>query len=168
LPGANAATFSAGEKSSGPREMGKVTVEDASLMQVEFVNGAVGSFEATRFAPGRKNHNTFEIYGSEGSLVFDMERMNELKFYSRRDPEEAQGFRTIIATEPIHPYIASWWPPGHIIGYEHGFVHGVADFVQAIALDQPIAPNFVDGVKCIRVLDAGVRSAQSGSRVQVV
>jgi predicted dehydrogenase len=168
LPGANAATFSAGEESAGPREMGPVTVEDASLMQVEFANGAVGSFEATRFAPGRKNHNTFEIYGSEGSLVFDLERMNELEFYSRHDPAEAQGFRTIIATEPVHPYIANWWPPGHIIGYEHAFVHGVADFVQAIALDQPIAPNFADGVKCIRVLDAGVRSAQSGSRVQVV
>jgi predicted dehydrogenase len=168
LPGANAATFSAGEASAGPREMGQVTVEDASLMQVEFANGAVGSFEATRFAPGRRNHHTFEIYGSEGSLVFDLERMNELEFYSRHDPQEAQGFRTIIATEPVHPYVGNWWPPGHMIGYEHGFVHAVADFVQAIALDRPIAPDFTDGVKCIRVLDAGVRSAQSGNRVQIV
>jgi predicted dehydrogenase len=167
LPGANAATFSAGAATTGPREMGKVTVEDASLMQVEFANGAVGSFEATRFAPGRRNHNTFEIYGSEGSLTYDQERMNELEFYSRSDPEEAQGFRTIIATEPIHPYMSHWWPPGHIIGYEHPFVHGVADFVKAIALDQPIAPNFYDGVKCIRVLDAAVRAAQSGCREPV-
>jgi predicted dehydrogenase len=167
LPGANAATFSAGETSAGPREMGQVTVEDASLMQVEFVNGAVGSFEATRFAPGRKNHHTFEIYGSEGSLLFDLERLNELQFYSRQDPAEAQGFRTIIATEPIHPYMAHWWPPGHIIGYEHSFVHGAVDFIRAIARDEPIAPNFNDGVKCIRVLDAGVRSAASGARVQL-
>ena len=167
LPGANAATFSAGDAGSGPREMGKVTVEDASLMQVEFVNGAVGSFEATRFAPGRKNRNVFEIYGSEGSLTFDLERMNELEFYSRAEPAHAQGFRKIIATEPVHPYIAHWWPPGHLIGYEHAFVHGVVDFLEAIARDQPIAPNFVDGVKCIRVLDAGVRSAEAGVRVRL-
>ena len=167
LPGANAATFSAGDGGSGPRVMGKVTVEDASLMQVEFTNGAVGSFEATRFAPGRKNHNTFEIYGSKGSLAFDFERMNELQYFSRQDPAEVQGFRTIIATEPVHPYIANWWPPGHIIGYEHAFVHGVVDFIKAIALDQPITPNFHDGVKCIRVLETGARSAREGARVQI-
>ena len=96
-----------------------------------------------------------------------MERMNELEFYSRNDPANAQGFRTILATEPVHPYVANWWPPGHIIGYEHAFVHGVVDFVKAIALDEPIAPDFHDGVKCIRVLDAGVRSAKSGTRVEV-
>jgi predicted dehydrogenase len=167
LPGARAATFSAGDTSAGPQSMGAVTVEDASLMQVEFANGAVGSFEATRFAAGRKNHHTFEIYGSAGSLVFDLERMNELEFYSRDDPPEAQGFRTIIATEPGHPYVANWWPPGHIIGYEHTFVHAVADFVNAVASGQPIAPNFADGVKCLRVLEAGLRSAQSGQRVPV-
>src|SRR5258706_8381406 len=122
LPGAGAATFSAGE-SAASKAMGAVTVEDASLMSVEFKNGAVGSFEATRFAGGRKNHNTFEIYGSEGSLAFDLERMNELQFYSRRDPEHSRGFRTIQATESCHPYMTHWWPPGHLIGYEHGFVH---------------------------------------------
>ena len=134
-------------------------------MHVEFANGAVGSFEATRFATGRKNHNTFEIYGSEGSIVFDLERMNELQFFSRRDPAHAQGFRTILATESSHAYIANWWPPGHIIGYEHGFTHGVADFVTAIASGRPIAPDFTDGVKCVKVLDAGLRSAASGQRV---
>ena len=167
LPGAKAATFSAGESGVGPRERGPVTVEDASLMQVEFANGAVGSFEATRFATGRKNHHTFEIYGSEGSLAFDLERMNELQFFSRSDPEHAQGFRTILATEPVHPYIAHWWPPGHIIGYEHAFVHGAVDFIQAISRDQPITPNFHDGVKCIKVLAAGMLSAGSGARVQI-
>lgn len=167
LPGAGAATFTAG-KSSGPRELAKVTVEDASLMMVEFENGAVGSFEATRFAPGRKNRNSFEIYGSEGSLAFDLERMNELQFHSRNDPDQAQGFRTILATEPSHPYISHWWPPGHIIGYEHGFVHAAADFINAIAEDKPITPNFADGLKCIQVLEAGIRSAQTGHKETVL
>jgi predicted dehydrogenase len=167
LPGAGAATFTAG-KSSGPRELAKVTVEDASLMMVEFENGAIGSFEATRFAPGRKNRNSFEIYGSEGSLAFDLERMNELQFHSRNDPDQAQGFRTILATEPSHPYISHWWPPGHIIGYEHGFVHAAADFINAIAEDKPISPNFADGLKCIQVLEAGIRSAQTGHKETVL
>ncbi|MDB6154050.1 MAG: oxidoreductase domain protein [Chthoniobacteraceae bacterium] len=162
LPGDGAATFSAG--TGGASARGEVTVEDASLMMVEFENGAVGSFEATRFAPGRKNRNTFEIYGSEGSLVFDLERMNELQFHSRSDPEHAQGFRTILATEPCHPYIKHWWPPGHIIGYEHEFTHAVVDFVEAVAKGTPVEPNFHDGLKCVRVLEAGLKSAASGKR----
>lgn len=165
LPGEGAATFSAG--TGGATARGEVTVEDASLMMVEFANGAVGSFEATRFAPGRKNHNTFEIYGSEGSLVFDLERMNELQFFSRSDPDHAQGFRTILATESCHPYIRHWWPPGHVIGYEHAFAHAVADFIAAIANGTPAEPNFHDGLKCIRVLEAGLRSAASGRRETV-
>jgi predicted dehydrogenase len=166
LPGAGAATFSAGD--SGPaRDKGAVTVEDASLMNVEFENGALGSFEATRFATGRKNHHTFEIYGSDGALAFDLERMNELQFYSRRDPEHTRGFRTILATEPVHPYVAHWWPPGHIVGYEHTFVHAVADFIEAIERGTPIEPNFEDGVRCMKVLEAGLESAVSGTRVSV-
>lgn len=166
LPGTGAATFAAGENVNR-RELGQVTVEDTSLMMVEFTNGAVGSFEASRFATGRKNHNTFEIYGSEGSLTFDLERMNELQFFSRRDPEHAQGFRTILATEPSHPYVSAWWPPGHMLGYEHGFVHGLADFIHAIACDQAIKPDFTDGLKCIRVLAAGLESASTGKKVDL-
>jgi predicted dehydrogenase len=165
LPGEGAATFSAG--TGGAAARGEVTVEDASLMMVEFANGAIGSFEATRFAPGRKNRNTFEIYGSEGSIAFDLERMNELQFHSRNDPEHAQGFRTILATESCHPYIKHWWPPGHIIGYEHEFTHAVVDFVDAVAHGAPIEPNFHDGLKCIRVLEAGLKSAASGRRENV-
>jgi len=163
---AGSATFSTGGGDK-KAETGPVTVEDASLMMVEFASGAVGSFEATRFASGRKNRNTFEIYGSEGSLTFDLESMNELQFHSRSDPVHAQGFRTILATEPCHPYVSKWWPPGHILGYEHAFVHGVADFVQAIAHNTPIEPDFSDGVKCMKVLEAGLVSAVSGSRVAV-
>lgn len=118
----------------------------------ESLRGALGSFAATRFAPGRKNYNYFEIYGSKGSLIFDLERMNELKFFSSDDPDNTQGFRTILATEKVHDYISAWWSPGHLIGYEHGFVHAV------------IEPNFYDGMKKMEVLDAGLRSAEIGGR----
>jgi predicted dehydrogenase len=145
--------------------MGKVTVEDAAFMLVEFENGALGSFEATRFAPGRKNYNYFEIYGSQGSLIFDLERMNELKYFSNEDPENAQGFRTIIATEACHDYMENWWPPGHIIGYEHEFVHAVVDFLAAVESSTTIEPNFYDGMKEMQILDAGLKSAEDGRKL---
>jgi predicted dehydrogenase len=167
LPSKGAGTFDAGGSKSS-KEVGEVTVEDASLMNVEFANGAVGSFEATRFASGRKNRNTFEIYGNNGGLAFDLERLNELQYHSRVEPDYVQGFRTILVTESSHPYIRNWWPPGHIIGYEHSFVHAVADFVNAIDKDLPIQPNFFDGLKCIKVLEAGLQSAASGKRVAVL
>lgn len=144
---------------------GKVTVEDAALMMVQFENEAVGSFEATRFATGRKNALTFEIYGSQGSLMFDLERMNELRFYSVADAEGCQGFRTIQTTEAAHPYAASWWPPGHIIGYEHSFVHAAVDFIAAVASGSAIEPNFASGVQILKVLEAGLESARTKQQV---
>jgi predicted dehydrogenase len=155
-------TFKAATKGTG-----RVTVEDAAFMLVEFENGALGSFEATRFAPGRKNYNYFEIYGSKGSLIFDFERMNELQYFSQEDPDYAQGFRTILATEPVHDYISNWWPPGHIIGYEHEFVHGVVDFLNAISREEDVEPNFYDGMRALQILDAGLQSAKSGKRVDI-
>lgn len=166
LPGKGAATFSAGESEGEGVEKGEVTVDDAAFMLAEFENGALGSFEASRFAPGRKNFNYFEIYGSNGSIVFNLERMNELQLFLRDDPAHAQGFRTIMATEAgEHDYIANWWPPGHIIGYEHEFHHAVKDFMEAIANDQPIEPNFYDGLKEIEILTAGLASAKEGVKV---
>jgi predicted dehydrogenase len=166
LPGEGAATFSAGSgESSG---MGEVTVDDASFMLAEFENGAIGSFDASRFASGRKNFNTFEIYGDKGSIVWNLERMNELQLFKRDDPAYAQGFRTILVTEGgEHDYIANWWPPGHMIGYEHEFHHAVVDFMAAIASGTDIAPNFYDGLKEMEVLDAAIRSAQLGRKVAV-
>jgi predicted dehydrogenase len=163
LPDEEAAgTFKGATKGS---EKGKVTVEDAAFMVVEFENGALGSFEATRFAPGRKNYNYFEIYGEKGSIIFDFERMNELRFFSNDDPDYAQGFRTILATEESHAYIENWWPPGHIIGYEHEFVHGVVDFLDAIENSTTIEPNFYDGMKAMQVLDAALKSAEDGRKL---
>jgi len=164
LPGAGAATFSAG--SGEETEMGQVTVDDASFMLAEFENGAIGSFEASRFAPGRKNFNYFEIYGSKGSIVFNLERMNELQLFQRDDPAFAQGFRTILATEGgQHDYVANWWPPGHMIGYEHEFHHGVVDFMKAIENGTGIEPNFYDGLREIEILSAGLESSAKGQKV---
>jgi predicted dehydrogenase len=145
----------------GARAKGKVTVDDATTMIGRFRNGALASIEATRFAPGRKNGLTFEINGSAGSLVFDLEEMNTLRFFNRRDPADAQGFREIMVTEPSHPYMRHWWPPGHIIGYEHTFVHTVADFVRAVSARRQVQPNFEDGVRNQRVLAAVQKSAQT-------
>lgn len=166
LPGAGAATFSAGSGES--TESGPVTVDDASFFIAEFDNGVLGSFEVSRFAPGRKNYNYFEIYGSEGSIVFNGQRMNELQVFSRNDPAYAQGFRTILATEAgQHDYIANWWPPGHLIGYEHEFHHGVVDFMRAIETGGTIEPNFYDGMKEMEVLDAAMASARNGQKVSL-
>lgn len=157
-----AATFKAGSAGVGA---GQVTVEDAAFFLAEFENGALGSFAASRFATGRKNFNSFEIYGSKGSLVFNMERMNELDYFSEDDDPHCQGFRTILATEAIHPYAGRWWPPGHIIGYEHTFVHAVFDFLDAVHRGVPIYPNLADGVKLMQVLEAGLESAATGRKV---
>jgi predicted dehydrogenase len=164
LPNEGAATFKGGTVDG---QKGKVTVEDAAFMLVKFENGAMGSIETSRFATGRKNYNYFEIYGERGSILFDQERMNELQFYSVDDANHAQGFRTILVTEPEHAYVDHWWPPGHIIGYEHAFVHAVVDFLKAIETGGSIEPNFYDGVKVMEVLEAGITSAETGSHVSL-
>ncbi len=161
---AAAGTFKGATKGTA---MGKVTVEDAISMVAEFENETLGSFDATFYAPGRKNYNYFEIYGSKGSLLFDFERMNELLFYSNDDPEYAQGFRNILVTEACHDYIPHWWPHGHIIGYEHEFIHGVVDFLNAIDNDTQIEANFYDGMKGTEVMEAGLKSADSGQKVML-
>jgi len=156
-----------GLKAEATGGMGKVTVDDATLFLTRFANGALGSFEATRFAAGRRNYNRFEVNGSKGSVVFNLERMNELEYYSCDDPEGLQGFRTIQATDSSHPYIDAWWPPAHIIGYEHTFIHQVYNLMQAIANDKMPSPSFVDGVKCQEVLDAVVKSVTEKRWVEI-
>ena len=151
----------------------KVTVDDASVFLARFARGkgvapgAYGTFEATRLAPGHKNYNRFEINGSEGSMIFCFERMNELEYCNRTDPADQPGFKTILCTERVHPYVAAWWPPGHVLGYEHTFVHEVVDLVNAIATNKPIAPDFLAGAKCVAVLESAVKSASTGRWVKV-
>ena len=142
-------------------EMGEVTVDDAAMFLAKFKNGALGTFEATRFAVGRKNKNSFEINGSKGSIVFNLEKMNELEYYNNDDPADLQGFRLIQATDSSHPYAGHYWPVGHIIGYEHTFVNLVADAVTNMVNKKPISPDMVDGYENQRVLDAVERSHDS-------
>jgi predicted dehydrogenase len=142
-------------------ERGPVTVDDAAIFLARFGSGALGVFEATRFATGRKNAIRIEINGSLGSLAFDFEDMNLLHFYDATEPAETAGFRRILATEPVHPYVAAWWPPGHLLGYEHGFTHQVVDLVTAIAEGTDPSPSFADGLQVQRVLQAVEDSSAS-------
>ncbi len=147
--------------------MGKVEVDDATLFLAEFDNGALGSFEATRFAQGHRNAMSFEINGSLGSLRFDVERINELQFFDAADGEGTQGFRTIQCTEGGHPYMSAWWPAGHPIGYEHTFVHELYEFCRSIVHGRPASPGFGEGVACSRVLEAVDLSIQRKAWVEV-
>jgi predicted dehydrogenase len=153
----------------GQRKTGKVTVDDASVFLGRFENGALANLEATRFASGRKNHIEIEINGSKGSLYFDFEDMNRLKFFDNTQPADRQGFRDILVTQPggVHAYFNQWWPPGHVIGYEHTFVHAIADFVNACAEGKPVQPTFEDGVKNQLVLEAVEQSARTGKWMKV-
>ena len=147
-------------KQQGGKGTGTVTADDATCFLARFENGALGNFTATRFATGKKNVLRLEIFGSKGSITFNLERLNELEYFSRKDPGRQQGYRTIMVTEGTHPYLDKWWPPGHIIGWEHTFIHEIGDFLMAIAEDRSIAPDFFDGWRCQQVLDAVGLSAR--------
>jgi predicted dehydrogenase len=155
---------SAGLSATGGAETGAVTVDDAAAFFGRTESGAMATFEATRFATGRKNGMRIELNGSDGSLAFDFERMNELMAYDGTPPAADAGFRRILATEPDHPYIEAWWPPGHGLGYEHTFVNEIADFVRDVASGRPPTPSFADGLYVQRVLDAVERSSREESR----
>lgn len=152
-----------------PRKMGKVTAPDSAMFMGRMSNGVLANLEATRYAPGRKNHIEVEINGSKGSLLFDFEDMNRLKYYNVDDPKDRQGFRDILVTQRDHiqPYVSNWWPPGHPIGYEHTFVHAMADFVNACIDGKPIHPTFEDGLKNQQVLEAVEQSSKSGKWVKL-
>lgn len=154
-------------KGKGGAKTGKVTVDDAVSWIGRFKNGAIANLEATRFAHGRKNHITLEINGSRGSLEFDFEDMNRLRYFSADDPPGKQGFRDILVTEKSHPFVGRWWPPGHIIGYEHTFVHTFADFVEAVVKGKSIQPTFADGLANQKILAAIEESAAGRQWVRV-
>jgi predicted dehydrogenase len=149
--------------------MGKVDVDDAFVATVEFENGAIGTVEASRFSAGRKNYNCLEVNGEKGSIYFDLERMNELQvFWVGEQPRETQGFHTINVTEGYHPFIGNWWPHGHIIGWEHSFVHELTHFLDAIVNNKQVAPygaTFEDGYRCAVICDAILESANTKRQV---
>ncbi|GAA4344767.1 Gfo/Idh/MocA family protein [Microbacterium rhizosphaerae] len=142
---------------------GDVTVDDAALFTGRLSGGALVSFEATRFATGRKNALTIEVSGDKGALAFDLEDLNSLRFYDRTAPADRQGFTKILVTEAQHPYVAAWWPPGHMLGYEHGFTHQVVDLVAAIHDGTDPHPSFDEGLSVQRVLSAVEASAAKDS-----
>ncbi len=147
---------------AGSTEMGDVTVDDAAMCLARFDNGAIGTFEVTRFAKGRANGNCFEINGSKGSLRFNLERMNELEVLLEDEQTDIAGFRNVLVTNgAVHKYMSAWWPAGHIIGWEHTFTHGVHDLMNGIAAGVSPDPTFEDGLRCQAVLDAIEKSASS-------
>jgi predicted dehydrogenase len=146
-----------------PGQTGPVTVDDAALFSGRLESGALAAFEATRVAAGRKNALTIELNGELGSLSFDLERLNELSFYDRTESESTAGFRRILVTEPGHPYLEAWWPPGHVLGWEHTFVHQARDLLVDIAGGDDPEPSFADGLQVQRVLDAVAASAAHDS-----
>jgi predicted dehydrogenase len=149
-----------------------VDVDDAFQATAEFDGGATGTLEASRLCLGRANHLAWEVNGERGSLAFDLERLNELRVHLAGSVPgaSAQGFRTVLVTEPDHPFMGQWWPPGHIVGWEHTFVHELHHLLAAIAGDgdvRPHAADFEDGYRAAEVCDAIVRSAERGAREQL-
>jgi predicted dehydrogenase len=163
LSEASSGLSASGSAQEGSAQRGEVTVDDTAIFIGRFGGGAVATFEATRFATGRKNALRLEINGSKGSLAFDFESMNELSFYDADDDGDTAGFRRIYVTESTHPYVGAWWPPGHGLGYEHSFTHEVVDLVRDLAAGTDPTPSFADGLQVQQVLDAVGRSAESGS-----
>jgi predicted dehydrogenase len=151
--------------------MGKVEVDDAFVSLVEFENGAIGTIEATRFAAGRKNYNHLEINGEKGSIVFNLERFNELEvFWIDDKPKETRGFHNVIVTEGYHPWISHWWPQGHIIGWEHTFVHEITHFLDCVVNNKSVAPfgaDFEDGYRAAVICDAVLESAATRRQVDL-
>lgn len=156
-------------KRPGPSgQLEEVTVDDAVWANLVLGSGAVASLDASRVATGRKNALQLEIYGSEGALKFDLERLNELEFLDSTDSIAEQGFRRILVTEPEHPYLAAWWPQGHIIGWEHSFTHQVHDFLLCIEGGETPSPSFAEGLQVQQVLETIARSsAENGISIPV-
>ncbi len=168
LPTATAAGGIAAGSKGGARK-GKVTVDDAVLFLARFRQGAVASFEATRFATGCKNWNGFEIHGEKGAVRFNFEDMNRLWYYDASDDASVQGWTNIMCTDGSHPYVRNWWPAAHILGYEHGFINEAADIVNVLAGRSPEVPipTFADAYETQRVLEAALLSAEKRKPIKL-
>jgi len=166
---ATAETFIKQRTKPGSGESVPVDVDDAFEAMVRFENGAIGTYEASRFAGGHKNGLTFEINGSKRSLRFDLERLNELEICDMRNGQ-GQGFRTVSVTESEHPYMSNWWAHGHVLGWEHAHIHTIHHFLDAIANNTDVSPygaTFEDGYKCAVICDAVLASSASGERIAI-
>ncbi|MEJ5869061.1 Gfo/Idh/MocA family oxidoreductase [Pseudokineococcus sp. 5B2Z-1] len=164
LPGADVGAL----RGSAGEGTGRVTVDDAAVFTGRMAGGGLATFEATRFATGRKNALRLEVNGSAGSLAFDFEDMNVLQVFDAREDARVGGFRRVLATEPEHPYVGAWWPAGHGLGYEHSFTHQVVDLVEALAAGRQPEPSFADGLQVQRVLAAVEASSAAGCAWQAL
>jgi predicted dehydrogenase len=152
----------------------KVGIDDACMFLAVFENGSMGTFESTRYARGRKNYNTFELNGESGSVFFDLEDPQYLDYFRYRDPDTGKkvddhltGWQRIHVTNSEHPYMDKWWVPGCTIGYEHTFVHALADFLHGLESGKPAQPDFRSGLRTQKVCDAVIESAKSGQWVDI-
>lgn len=148
----------------------EVTVDDAFVSMFDFENGALGTLEATRFAPGRKNYNSFEINAEHGSVRFNLERLNELEVFWKDGRHGTNGFTNVLVSESYHPFWSNWWPQGHMIGWEHTFVHEIDHLLRAITTGSAVEPygaTFDDGYKCAVICDAVLESAASGRLIDI-
>ncbi|HRZ16324.1 MAG TPA: Gfo/Idh/MocA family oxidoreductase [Candidatus Hydrogenedentes bacterium] len=144
-----------------PGTVKSVTIDDACAFLARFKNGALATFESTRYARGRKNQNTFEVNGEFGSLYFDLEDAHQLQYFDHRNDSQSRGWRTILVTDSDHPYMGHWWVPGCVIGYEHTFINALADFLGGLASGVPVRPNFRDALETQYVCDAVLDSAKT-------
>ena len=169
---ANAKTFIKKRKKIGSDELGEVTVDDAVSSLIEFKNGAIGNFETSRFCPGRKNYQSFELNGSKGSIVFNVEKMNRLQVYLKEESVPlTTGFHDVIVTEPEHTLFREWWPTGHTLGWDHTFIHELNHFLEAVANDvsvEPYGATLEDGYRNVVICDAMLKSAEVGRRIEII
>ncbi len=168
-PAASSPALSPSGGKRRPGKLGKSSVDDAVLFLARFKGGAVGSFEASRLATGNKNRNTIEVNGEFGSVSFDFERMNELRWWDNTLPERLRGWSTINCTEAVHPYAGSYWPSAHLIGYEHGFTSMAADIVKVLGGEAPVVPlpDFEDALQTQAVLEAALVAARKRQPVRI-
>jgi len=146
-----------------PGTVKPVRIDDACAFLARFKNGALATFESTRYARGRKNQNTFEVNGEIGSVYFDLEDAHQLQYFNHKEDSHIHGWRTILVTDSDHPYMKHWWVPGCVIGYEHTFINALADFLTGLETGKPARPNFRDALETQYVCDAVLRSAETDS-----
>jgi len=145
-----------------PGTMKPVGIDDACTFLVRFENGSIGTFESTRYARGRKNYNTFEMNGDKGSVYFNLEDAHQLQYYDHADDDHVHGWRSILVTDSEHPYMDHWWVPGCVIGYEHTFIHALADFLAGLDSGEGTQPDFRSALQTQIVCDAVLESAETG------
>ena len=145
----------------------RTRIDDACAFLCHFSNGSLGLFESTRYARGHKALYTLEINGEKASIKWDLHDLHRLSWFDHRTEGPLRGWSSIHVSDGEHPYMGKWWVPGLAIGYEHSFVHQVADFLEGLAKKQPVSPTFRDALETQKICDAVLASAKSGAWTEV-